>query len=69
MADDDNQAQIYKHQQQQGRKELWRQALESSSKGEFFLVSLLEVVIDDEHEQEAKEKREKQFDQLVQVSI
>jgi hypothetical protein len=57
----------YRVQQQTGRKELWREAFESSSKGDYFLVSLLEVVLEDEHAQKAELEKRHGLDRLVKV--
>ena len=55
----------YMVQQQAGRKELWREALESASQGEYFLVSLLEVVIEDEAAQEAIVEKQRELNRLI----
>jgi len=55
----------YKMQQQAGRKELWREALESSSQGDFFLLSLLEVVIEDEARQEEQVEKQLELNRLI----
>ena len=57
----------YRIQQQAGRKDLWREALESSSKGDYFLISLLEVVLEDEQASVQAEEAQRAVKRLVNM--
>ena len=67
MSISDDQKSIYEQQQQAGRKELWREALESSAQGDFFLISLLEVVLEDEQEQAEQSRKQAELNNLLKV--
>lgn len=57
----------YRIKQQAGRKDLWREALESSSKGDYFLISLLEVVLEDEQASAQAEEAQRAVKRLVNM--
>ena len=57
----------YRTKQQAGRKDLWREALESSSRGDYFLISLLEVVLEDEVAQSDVAATERSLKRLVNI--
>ena len=64
---DADQKEMYEKQREIGRKELWKEALESSSHGNYFLVSLLEVVLEDEAEQAEELKKQQHLQSLIKT--
>lgn len=60
-----DQSKVYVQQQDEGRKHLWREALEASSEGDMFLLSLLEVILEDEKAQAERTQKEAELSKML----